>query len=97
VAGSGTNDPESDAHIIASLRMELAAGSVRELELELRILELESDRWRTFTLVELEWITSAFLEASDDQAWSANTLAEQANRELERRARQTSDLDPDLE
>jgi hypothetical protein len=97
VARSGTNDPESDAQIIALLRMELAAAAVRELELELRVLELESDRWRAFSLVELEWITNAFLEASDDQAWSANTLAEQANRELERRARHVSDLDLDLE
>ena len=43
--------------------------------------------------VELEWISTTFLEAADDQARGANTLAGQANGELERRARLLSDLD----
>jgi hypothetical protein len=83
--------------MIALVETEPATVGVRKLELELRILELESDRWRAFSLVELEWISTSFLEAADDQAWGANTLAEQANHELERRARQVSDLDEDRE
>jgi hypothetical protein len=78
--------PERDASIIASLQAELALLAIRELDLELRIAELEGHRWKGFSLVELEWITNAFVEP-DDGTEPDDELPRQANAELERRAR----------
>ena len=97
----GSKCPECDASIIASLRAELALHAIRELDLELRIAELEGLRWNAFSLVELEWITNACVESPDDPE-SDDELPRQANAELERRARLDSrpdldaDEDPDL-
>jgi hypothetical protein len=95
VEGSGTNRAESDAHIIASLRAELSDLTVRGFELELRILELETGRWRAFSLVELEWITNAFAGGPDLSEWDDVSLPAEANGELERRARLATGLDED--
>ena len=82
---------------------ELALLAIRELELELRIAELEGHRWNAFSLVELEWITNAFVESRDEpDEIDDDELPRQANAELERRARVDSsadldaDADPDL-
>jgi hypothetical protein len=89
--------------MIASLRAEMALLALRELDLELRIAELEGQRWGAFSLVDLEWITNAFVETGDDETAEDDTLPAQANAELERRARVSSsaehdtDQDPDPE
>jgi hypothetical protein len=93
VAGTLTNGAESDARTIVALSQELAELGVRALELELRISGLESDRWKAFSLVELEWITNGFLQAPDEEEWNGNVLAEQANAELVRRARGTPGIE----
>jgi hypothetical protein len=88
--------PECDASIIESLRAELALLALRELDLELRIAELEGHRWKAFSLVELEWITNAFVEPPDG-AEPDDELPRQANTELERRARVDSNADLDAD
>ena len=90
----GPGRGESDASIIASLRAELALFAIRELDLELRIATLEGHRWRAFSVVELEWLTNAFVEPLDGME-PDDELPRQANAELERRAR--VDSDPDLD
>jgi hypothetical protein len=60
--------------------------AIRELDLELRIATLEGHRWRAFSVVELEWLTNAFVEPLDGME-PDDELPRQANAELERRAR----------
>jgi hypothetical protein len=64
---------ESDAQVIASQ--------------DQRIAELESDRWTAFSIIELEWLTNVELPGGRPQPWGGATLPEQANAELDRRAR----------
>lgn len=52
-----------------------------------RIAELESGRWAAFSIIELEALTNAFLPDDRPQPWSGATLPEQADAELDRRAR----------
>jgi hypothetical protein len=82
----GSKRPERDESVIASLHAELALFAVRELDLELRIAQLEGHRWKAFSLVELEWLTNAFVVALDGEE-TDDELPRQANAELERRAR----------
>jgi hypothetical protein len=64
---------ESDAQVIASQDQRIAA--------------LERERWTAFSIVELEWLTNAVLPYDPPQPWSGATLPEQADAELDRRAR----------
>ena len=84
-------DRSEDARTVASQRRELNVNALRELELSVRVAELERDRWAAFTLSELEWITSAQHDSSELAAGEADSLPAQANAELERRARANSD------
>ena len=84
MAGSSTNGAESDWRTIVSLRRELA-------ELRLRIETLEENRWHAFSIVELEWISVAFVDACAGATLDENELSRQANAELERRARGSGD------
>jgi hypothetical protein len=64
---------ESDAQVIASQDQRIAA--------------LEAGRWGTFSIIELEWLTNAVLPDDGSPQWSGATLPEQADAELDRRAR----------
>ena len=77
--------PNDEALERAELARELNENALRELALLVRIDELERNRWAAFSLVELEWISTA------------ETLPEQANAELERRARASAGLDDDFD
>jgi hypothetical protein len=78
---------------VASQRQELNVNALRELDLSVRVAELERDRWAAFSLSELEWITGAQHDASELGAGEGDSLPAQANAELELRARASSDGD----
>jgi hypothetical protein len=87
--------PNEEALERARLVHELNENALRELALLVRLDELERNRWAAFSLVELEWISSAIADPEGDA--SAETLAEQANAELDRRARAGARLDDDFD
>ena len=84
-------DPSENARTVALQRHELNVNALRELDLSVRVDELERDRWSAFTLSELEWITRAQHDESEQGPGDAASLPAQANAELERRARAGSD------
>ena len=71
---------------LASLGQELNVNALRELGLSVRVADLERDRWAAFSIVELEWLTTAQAPQGLEGA-PGESLPEQANAELERRAR----------
>ena len=83
-------DGSENERTVASQRQELNVNALRELDLSVRVDELERDRWAAFTLSELEWITSAQHDSSEPAAGEGASLPAQANAELERRARASS-------
>ena len=87
--------PDDEALERAMLVRELNENALRELALLVRIDELERNRWAAFSLVELEWISTATVDPDGDA--STEELPEQANAELDRRARASSGLDDDLD
>ncbi len=91
----GSHAPDDESLERARLVRELNENALRELALLVRIDELERNRWAAFSLVELEWISTATVDPLGDGA--AETLPEQANAELERRARASAGLDDDLD
>lgn len=91
----GSQGPDGEALERARLVRELNENALRELALLVRIDELERNRWAAFSLVELEWISTATVDPDGDA--SAETLPGQANAELERRARASAGLDDDLD
>ena len=84
-------DRSENERTVASQRQELNVNALRELDLSVRVDELERDRWAAFTLSELEWITRAQHDEAEPGAGDADSLPAQANAELERRARASSD------
>jgi hypothetical protein len=97
LAGFAENDvegPAEDARTVASLRRELNVNALRELELSVRVAELERGRWTAFSIVELEWMTNA-LVPGDQETWGGETLPEQANAELERRTHERGEALPE--
>jgi hypothetical protein len=74
------------ARACVALESELHVNPLRELELAVRVAEYECNRWAAFSLVEVEWIASA--DGTEESAGSraADSLPEQANAELVRRA-----------
>jgi hypothetical protein len=66
---------------------ELNVNAQRELALAVRIEGLERNRWSMFSLVELEWLTNAQVASGLEAHFEPTELPEQANAELERRAR----------
>jgi hypothetical protein len=91
----GWEGPNDGALERARLLRELNENALREMELAVRIDELERNRWAAFTLVELEWISTATVDPQGDA--EAEALPDQANAELERRARASVRLDDDLD
>jgi hypothetical protein len=91
----GSHGPDEEALERARLVRELNENALRELALAVRIDELERNRWAAFTLVELEWITTATSDPAGDDLGEA--LPEQANAEMERRARMSARPDEDLD
>jgi hypothetical protein len=87
--------PDGEALERARLVRELNQNALRELALLVRIDELERNRWAAFSLVELEWISTATVDAEGDGP--RETLPLQANAELELRARASAGLDDDLD
>jgi hypothetical protein len=75
-----------------ALARELHANAEREMALAVQLGELERNRWAAFTIVELEWISSASARAADEPGDVLDALPAQANAELERRARIGSGL-----
>lgn len=90
-----SDGPDGQALERARLARELNENALRELALAVRVDELERNRWAAFTLVELEWITSATADPAGDALGEA--LPEQANFEMDRRARLSAGLDGDLD
>jgi hypothetical protein len=91
----GSHGPHEEALERARLVRELNENALRELALAVRIDDLERNRWAAFTLVELEWITNATTDPAGDAL--GEVLPEQANAEMERRARLTAGLDGNLD
>jgi hypothetical protein len=91
----GSYGPNEEALERATLVRELHDNALRELALAVRIDELERNRWASFTLVELEWISTAMVDPAGDE--EEEWLPEEANAELERRARVSARLDDDLD
>jgi hypothetical protein len=79
VDSSGRSDDEA-------LGRELNVNAVREMALAVQLAELERNRWAAFSIVELEWLSSAEEHGSADEG-ELNALPGEANAELERRAR----------
>ena len=77
----GSQGPDGEALERARLVRELNENALRELALLVRIDELERDRWAAFSLVELEWISTATVDPDGDAP--AETLPGQANAELD--------------
>ncbi len=80
VEGSGRSADDA-------LARELHANAEREMALAVQLGELERNRWAAFTIVELEWISTASPRAGDERDDVLDSLPAQANAELERRAR----------
>jgi hypothetical protein len=91
----GRDGLDEDALERARLARELNDNALRELALAVRIDELVRNRWAAFTLVELEWISAATVDPLGDS--EGESLPEQANAELERRARLSARRDDDLD
>jgi hypothetical protein len=87
MGGEGSGRSADDA-----LARELQANAEREMALAVQLGELERNRWAAFTIVELEWISSASPLVGDELDGLLDSLPEQANAELERRARSGPDL-----
>jgi hypothetical protein len=75
------SDGSAEERLLADVALE------RELELVIRVAELERNRWAAFSLVELEWVTNAQLADGDASRWEPETLPAEADTELARRAR----------
>jgi hypothetical protein len=75
-----------------ALARELHANAEREMALAVQLGELERNRWAAFTIVELEWISSASPLVCDEPDGLLDSLPAQANAELERRARSEPDI-----
>jgi hypothetical protein len=75
-----------DVQTRAELGRELNVNARREMVLAVRNAELERNRWMAFTIVELEWISGLAGPAAPG-GHERDSLPEQANAELERRAR----------
>ena len=80
VQGSGRSADDA-------LARELHANAEREMALAVQLAELERNRWAAFSIVELEWISSASTLPDEDDDDALDSLPAQANAELERRAR----------
>jgi hypothetical protein len=91
----GRDGLDEEALERARLARELNDNALRELALAVRIDELVRNRWAAFTLVELEWISAATVDPLGDS--EGESLPEQANAELERRARLSARRDDDLD
>jgi hypothetical protein len=91
----GRDGLDEEALERARLARELNDNALRELALAVRIDELLRNRWAAFTLVELEWISAATVDPLGDS--EGESLPEQANAELERRARLSARRDDDLD
>jgi hypothetical protein len=75
-----------EARTRACLERELNENAERELRLAVRVAEYERNRWAAFSLVEVEWISSVDAPRLRAGAGAADSLPEQANAELVRRA-----------
>jgi hypothetical protein len=83
-----------DAQTRAALGRELNTNALREMGLAVRNAELERNRWMAFTIVELEWI-SGIADPAAPRRHERDSLPEQANAELERRARASAGTEND--
>jgi hypothetical protein len=82
MSGEGSGRSADDA-----LARELHLNAKREMALAVQLGELERNRWAAFTIVELEWISSASPLVGDEPDEVLDSLPVQANAELERRSR----------
>jgi hypothetical protein len=91
-----SDGPHEEARERARLIHELNENALRELALAVRVAELERNRWAGFSMVELEWITSALVPPDLNGFWPPETLPGEANAALDRRSRSSVELDEDL-
>jgi hypothetical protein len=92
VVSSGWSADEAQTR--AELGRELNENALREMDLVVRMGELERNRWAAFSILELEWMTRVAGPSAPSGA-ERDSLPEQANAELERRARVSTAPDSD--